>query len=130
MHVYEIQKDNGLKLVQQVPEVHFSIDNLLLTQSGDALLTGAHSIPHKILTHLSDPHHRAPSSVLRLPLAADGRVVVDEITELFHDHGDLISGSTAAHIHSGQLLIGSVIDKLVVCDLYMKQQPAKNSGKK
>ncbi|KAK3773551.1 hypothetical protein RRG08_022262 [Elysia crispata] len=54
--------------------------------------------------------------VIRLPLS-DGRVAVEEITELFYDHGDLISGSSVAHIHSGQLLIGSIIDKLVVCDM-------------
>ncbi|GFN87029.1 serum paraoxonase/arylesterase 1 [Plakobranchus ocellatus] len=59
------------------------------------------------------------TEVIRPPLS-NGLVDHEKITELFYDHGDLISGSSVAHIHSGQLLVGSVIDKLVVCDLYGK----------
>ncbi|GFN87032.1 serum paraoxonase/arylesterase 2-like [Plakobranchus ocellatus] len=127
MHVYETQKDYGLKLVQNVPEVHTGLDNLQKTQSGDALLAGAHPIPYKMLAHLGIIDTRAPSSVIRLPLS-DGLVDHEKITELFYDHGDLISGSSVAHIHSGQLLIGSVIDKLVVCDLYGKVTGKKASN--
>ncbi|GFN87033.1 serum paraoxonase/arylesterase 1 [Plakobranchus ocellatus] len=119
MHVYETQKDYGLKLVQVVPELHTGLDNFQMTQSGDALLAGAHPILYKIFAHMGDVVSRAPSSVIRLPLS-NGLVDHEKITELFYDHGDLISGSSVAHIHSGQLLIGSVIDKLVVCDLYGK----------
>lgn len=119
MRVYERQNDNGLKLVQNVPEVYTSIDNFMLSQAGDALLAGCHPIPYKIMGHLMDPRNRSPSSVLRLPLN-NGRVVVEDIAELFYDHGEFISASSSAYIHSNQLLIGSVIDKLVVCDLYGK----------
>ena len=63
MHVYERQSDNGLKLVQNIPEVHTGIDNFQLTHAGDALLVGAHPVPYKIMRHLRDPKFKAPSSV-------------------------------------------------------------------
>ena len=66
--------------------------------------------------------------VLHLPLS-NGRVVAEEITELFYDHGDLISASTVAHLRNEQLLIGSIINKLVVCDMRGKATH-KEGGKK
>ncbi|KAK3773552.1 hypothetical protein RRG08_022263 [Elysia crispata] len=62
MQVYQTQSDNGLKLIQDIPEVHTSIDNFQFSSSGDALLAGAHPIPYKILLHNKDPHSKAPSS--------------------------------------------------------------------
>ena len=58
--------------------------------------------------------------VLRIPLGADGLVQETAITELFYDHGDLISGSSAAAAHSDQLLIGSVANSLVHCQLKLE----------
>lgn len=54
--------------------------------------------------------------VLRIPLR-DGRVDPEGVSELFYDHGDLISGSSSAVVYNRKLLIGSVINKLVICDV-------------
>lgn len=54
--------------------------------------------------------------VLRLPLK-DGKIDAENISELFYDHGDLISGSSVATVYNSKLLIGSVFHKLVICDV-------------
>uniref|UniRef100_A0A0B7BHS6 Paraoxonase n=2 Tax=Arion vulgaris TaxID=1028688 RepID=A0A0B7BHS6_9EUPU len=115
INVYEVQNDNSLVQIQSV-DVQTLPDNLHLSQSGDALYTGAHPVLHKVAQHLGDPKHKAPSSVLHIPLK-NGKIVLEKITELFYDHGDLISGSSVAAVYNRQLLIGSVIDKLVICDV-------------
>ena len=58
--------------------------------------------------------------VVRLPLDKDNLIREDDVTELFYDHGDLISGASVAAIFDGQMLIGSVLDSLVHCDLDRK----------
>ena len=56
--------------------------------------------------------------MIRLPLKKDGLIQEDDVTKLFYDHGDLISGASVAAVFDGQMLIGSVVDFLVHCDLY------------
>jgi len=41
----------------------------------------------------------------------------DRITELYSDEGFQISGSSIASLYNGQMLIGSVVDKLVMCEV-------------
>lgn len=53
--------------------------------------------------------------VVKIPLK-DGKIVPEEITELFYDHGHLISGASIAAVYNNKLLIGSVNHKLVICD--------------
>ncbi|CAL1529403.1 unnamed protein product [Lymnaea stagnalis] len=115
MQVYERTRDNQLDLVQTVP-LFSAPDNSHLSTSGNGLFIGIHPITYQIIQHLDDPLSRAPSSVLYVPLA-DGKAVLDDITQLFYDHGDLITGSTIAAVYNNKLIIGSIIDKLVVCQL-------------
>ena len=56
--------------------------------------------------------------VVRLPLGNDNLIQESGITEMFYDDGDMISASSVAAIFDGQMLIGSVMDSLVHCDLY------------
>jgi arylesterase/paraoxonase len=117
VNVYTVNADTSLTLIQSVA-IHTAADNFHLSQAGDALYTGAHPVTHEVLAHLNDPALLAPSSILRLPLK-NGKIVPEDITELFYDHGDLISGSSIATVYNKKLLIGSVINKLVVCDVHV-----------
>ena len=54
------------------------------------------------------------TQVLHLRLT-DGNVT--SVTELLYDDGQLISGSTAALVYNKQLLVGSTIDHLVLCQV-------------
>ncbi|XP_013071047.2 serum paraoxonase/lactonase 3-like [Biomphalaria glabrata] len=125
MEVYQRLNNNRLRLVQSVM-LYTSPDNFHLSMSGNELYVGAHPIPHKALDHLNQPQHTAPSSVLRVPLH-HGLVIEDKVTELFYDHGDFIAGSSVAAVYQNQLLIGSVMNKLVLCDLDIKITDVSNS---
>ncbi|XP_035829748.1 serum paraoxonase/arylesterase 2 [Aplysia californica] len=116
VHVYKREKDNSLALVQVV-SFHSSLDNLHLSQDGKTLYIGAHPIAFKAMGHMADPPLRAPSQVLQLPLnVTNGEILMDQITELFYDHGDLITGSSVGAVYNNSLLIGSLMDALVVCN--------------
>ncbi|RUS78803.1 hypothetical protein EGW08_013421 [Elysia chlorotica] len=110
----------GAELVQTV-QLFGRGDNLHLTQSGDALLVATHPDFLQFLEHwfsLTPGEINSPSSVVRLPLDDDYLVREGNITEMFYDHGDLISGSSVAAIFDGHMLIGSVVDSLVHCELF------------
>lgn len=115
MQVYERTSDNQLHLVQTVP-LFSAPDNSHLSTSGNGLFIGVHPITYKVIQHLENPLNRAPSSVLYVPLV-DGKAVLDNITQVFYDHGDLITGSTIGAVYKNKLIIGSIMDKLVVCQL-------------
>ncbi|KAH9496121.1 Serum paraoxonase/arylesterase 1 [Bulinus truncatus] len=124
VQAFERNKDNSLTLVQKL-NLRSAVDNPLLSSSGKGLFIGSHPIGHRIFAHLSDPRNKAPSSVLYVPLTDDGKFAgEDDVIELFYDHGDLIKASTVAYLYYNKLLIGSVIDKLVICDLSGPVLPA------
>ncbi|GFS08590.1 serum paraoxonase/arylesterase 2 [Elysia marginata] len=118
--VYVYYRDSSTNTLSLVQKVYLGIkgDNLNLTPEGDALLLGAIPVFYKMVIHLMwalSPDCISPSSVLRIPLGADGLVQESDITELFYDPGDLISGSSTAATYKDQLLIGSVANSLVHC---------------
>ncbi|BFZ11873.1 hypothetical protein BsWGS_14912 [Bradybaena similaris] len=118
MKVFEVQADYSLTEIQSL-DLHTLADNLHLSQTGDAFYTGAHPVFSKVMQHFDDPSQKAPSSVLKLPLK-NGKIDLDKITEVFYDDGELISGSSVAAVYNNQLLIGSVMHKLVICDANFK----------
>jgi len=117
IHVYRREEDNSLTLVQSIP-THTIPDNLHLSQDGGTLYAGCHPIVHKLFEHAEDPQKspKAPAQVLSFPLK-DGLISPEGATELFYDHGDLISGSTQGAVYKNTLLVGSLVDTLVVCDM-------------
>jgi arylesterase/paraoxonase len=115
MNVYEVKADSSLVQLQSVP-LHTMADNFHLSQSGDTIYTGAHPVFYQTMSHILDPNQLSPSSVLSIPLK-NGKVVPENITELFYDHGDLISGSSVAAVYDKKLLIGSIVNRLVICDV-------------
>jgi len=106
--------DDGLVQVQVVP-LHTVPDNLHLSPDGQVLYAGTHPIVIKIVNFLENPYETAPSQVLSLPLR-DNLVQVDDITQLLYDDGRLIKASTVAATYGDQLIVGSLLDSLVVCD--------------
>ncbi|KAK3778626.1 hypothetical protein RRG08_040806 [Elysia crispata] len=123
LQVYRLQPlTNSAELLQTV-QLFGRGDNVQLTQAGDALLIGSHPKFLLFLEHylaLTPADVNSPSSVVRLPLDEEYLVREEDMTEMFYDHGDLISGSSCAAIFDGQMLIGSVMDSLVHCELFVQ----------
>ncbi|ESO96727.1 hypothetical protein LOTGIDRAFT_174719 [Lottia gigantea] len=110
---YKREKNNELTL-QQVYELNAIPDNILIDHSTGDLYVGTHPIGYRILNHLTYPSERAPSMVLQLK--TKDHIITDTI-ELFYDHGDLITGSSVAYVYKNKLLVGSIMDTLVHCDI-------------
>ncbi|XP_059156201.1 serum paraoxonase/arylesterase 2-like [Physella acuta] len=113
LKVYQRKGSDSLNLVQTI-NLFTSPDNMHLSKDGNSLYIGCHPIGYQLFRLLTDPANVAPSSVLKVPLV-NGLPDLDDVTEEFYDHGDLISGSSVAVCYNNTLLVGSVLDSLVIC---------------
>lgn len=113
LHVYKRNKDNSLTQ-QQVFPLGTAPDNPLVDPKTGNVYLGNHPLLYKALLHLEDPKLKAPSQVLLLRVK-DGNITSTQ--ELLYDDGDLISGSSSAVVYDGKLLVGSVHNNLVLCDV-------------
>jgi len=114
IRVFLISADKSL-LEVQVVALHTVPEKLHLSQDGSVLYAGTHPILYKTYDFFENPLKEAPSQVLSLPLR-DNLVQVDDITQLLYDDGRLIKASTVAATYGDQLIVGSLLDSLVVCD--------------
>ncbi|XP_078606594.1 serum paraoxonase/arylesterase 2-like [Branchiostoma floridae x Branchiostoma japonicum] len=78
------------------------------------LWVGAHPSVSDTFSHIRDRRHLAPSQVLRIQNAAGE---YPEVTELYANDGQQLSGSTVAVVYNRRLLIGTVVDTLLYCDI-------------
>ncbi|KAL8580407.1 hypothetical protein ACOMHN_020884 [Nucella lapillus] len=114
IRVFRRNQDNSLTL-QQIYPVSTVPDNILVDQKTGDLYAGCHPIGHKIMLHLDSPgDYLTPSQVLHFKVK-EGNIT--SVQELFYDHGELISGSTSATIYNRKMLIGSIFNSLVMCDV-------------
>ncbi|XP_067685770.1 serum paraoxonase/arylesterase 1-like [Haliotis asinina] len=111
--IYERRNNNSIHLKEIYP-LQASPDNIIVDPVSGDLYIGLHPIFYQVMAHLEDPSIRSTSQVLQIKLK-DGSV--SSVTELFLDDGNLISGSTAATVFNKKMLIGSILDKLVYCDV-------------
>ncbi|KAL8580406.1 hypothetical protein ACOMHN_020883 [Nucella lapillus] len=90
-------------------------DNIQVDGATGHLYVGCHPIAwqfHKYLEDIST--EKSPSQVLHLQVKND---TITSSQEVLYDHGGLISGSSSALVFEGTLLIGSVLDSLVTCQV-------------
>lgn len=113
MRVFRRNDNNSLTL-QQIYPVHTVPDNVLVDQKTGDLYAGCHPIGLKIMHHLDNPDVVTPSQVLHFKVK-EGNIT--SVQELFYDHGELISGSASGTVYDRKLLIGSIFDNLVTCDV-------------
>ncbi|MGB4960633.1 MAG: SMP-30/gluconolactonase/LRE family protein [Saprospiraceae bacterium] len=82
------------------------VDNLEWDTEGN-LWVGAHPKLLKFLKHAKNAHSRSPSQVLKINVSNPDD---PQISEIYINDGDPISGSSSAAVFGGRLLIGSVFD--------------------
>ena len=91
-------------------EVGFGVDNLELDPSSGDLWLGGHLNLLRFLRHAADQSVPAPSMVARLRPDRDP----PELTPVFVDDGELLSGASVGAMYQGVLLIGSVFEPHIV----------------
>ncbi|XP_041374820.1 serum paraoxonase/arylesterase 2-like [Gigantopelta aegis] len=113
--VYKRETNGALTLAQSW-SFGTAVDNMAVHPETGDVYCAAHPIPYKFLEHDDNPRvKRSPSQVLQLKVKGDN---LTSVQELFVDAtGDLISGSSTALVYKNKLLIGSVLHKLVLCDV-------------
>ncbi|XP_046584014.1 serum paraoxonase/arylesterase 1-like [Haliotis rubra] len=113
LKIYERRNDNSLTLKQSYV-FHSFPDNIMEDPVSGDLYIAFHPIGHLLFHHFVDHSLEAPSQVLQVKLKEG---TVSSVTELFVDDGHLVSGSSVAVVYKKKMLIGSVINKLVYCDV-------------
>ncbi|KAK2855221.1 hypothetical protein Q7C36_007090 [Tachysurus vachellii] len=109
--VLNIQKDNKLSRVKEV-DVGSLCDNIEVESKTGDLWMGCHPNGGKILLH--DPNDPPGSEVIRIQKIHSDEPVV---TQVYSDNGSVLIASSVATPYKGKLLIGSVYQKALICDL-------------
>jgi arylesterase / paraoxonase len=104
---------NGDLALERTIEVNTGADNLEVDENGD-LWIGAHPKLVAFLLHAAGLRRHSPTQVLRIPYVAGNYGSPEEV---FRDRGELLSGSSVAAVHEATLLIGSVFQGFLVCEL-------------
>ncbi|XP_055959291.1 serum paraoxonase/arylesterase 1 isoform X2 [Patella vulgata] len=105
------RKTNNDLIKKQVYPIYTYPDNIIVDMKTDNLYIGAHPIAYKSFQSM-DIHK--PAQVLMLKVK-DGNIT--KTRELLYNDGDLLSGSSVAIVFNSKLLIGSILDKTVLCDV-------------
>ncbi|KAF7708160.1 serum paraoxonase/arylesterase 2-like [Silurus meridionalis] len=109
--VLNIQKDKSLSRVKEVA-VGSLCDNIEVESKTGDLWLGCH--PNGIKIILSDPNDPPGSEVIRVQNILSDKPVV---TQVYSDNGSVLIGSSVATPYKGKLLIGTIYQKALVCDL-------------
>ncbi|CAD5126981.1 unnamed protein product [Dimorphilus gyrociliatus] len=107
-----------LELIQNVP-LHTMPDNISVDKNGD-LLIGCHPKLIDVYFHLHDNSLISPSQILRVKIQNDR---AQSVTEIFADNGNLVKASTVAVVNKNALLIGTIGNELLLCDIHQDYLP-------
>ncbi|XP_025081767.1 serum paraoxonase/arylesterase 2-like isoform X2 [Pomacea canaliculata] len=112
--IFKRNNDSSLT-EQQVYPLYSSPDNIIVDRVSGDLYLGSHPILFKLLQFMQHPgSSAAPSQVLHIRVK-EGRVVSAQ--ELLYDDGGQLAASSSAVVFNGRLLVGSVLHKLLHCDV-------------
>ncbi|XP_053395644.1 uncharacterized protein LOC123523548 [Mercenaria mercenaria] len=89
------------------------VDNIDVDENGD-LWIGCHPITWKIADFFNLFGATPPSQVIRVKIRDH---TVDDVEEIYRDDGQECSGSTVASYQRKKLVIGTVFQQTVVCDV-------------
>lgn len=119
INIFNISKENGNLMFDRAIDVGVSIDNIYADPVSDDLWLGAHSSMFLLSQHMTNLDVKAPSKVVRVhPLGLEtDRFESYELHSPFGDDGRLISGSSSAVYYQEKMLVGSISDTLVFCDI-------------
>ncbi|XP_076458749.1 serum paraoxonase/lactonase 3-like isoform X2 [Babylonia areolata] len=112
--VYRRNSNNTLARTQVYP-IYTWPDNIHVDQTTGNLYVACSPMVYMFFRHMEDlGSQKSPSQVLHLEVK-NGAITSSQ--ELMYDHGKLVSASSSAVIFEGTLLIGSVCDHLVTCQV-------------
>lgn len=90
------------------------IDNIEVDPDTGDLWIGSHPCIWKVIDLINLVGAKHPGQVLRIKMTDNA---VSEIEEIYHDDGNVLSGTSVATYVSGKVLIGTVSQRLAICDV-------------
>ncbi|XP_077986872.1 serum paraoxonase/arylesterase 1-like [Glandiceps talaboti] len=115
--VFERRKDNSLQEIQRI-NVYTGVDNIEVDKQTGDLWIGCHPVIHMMFSHGQNVSNKAGTQVLRIHFNSNNEPYSrTNIREVFMDDGSLISGSSVASFYGNKLLIGTVFDKMALCEI-------------
>lgn len=112
LKVFRREADNSLTFHQE----HFVdsfVDNPTVDKNGDVWI-GCHPNFREIWTYMLNPVNKSPSQVIKLEMQ-DG--LVKSMKEAYANDGTMLSASAVASFYNNRILIGSLWEKLLICDV-------------
>ncbi|ELU08791.1 hypothetical protein CAPTEDRAFT_193248 [Capitella teleta] len=112
--VFDRFSDGSLALKNNI-QIGTMADNLDVDRATGSIWTGAHSNVFGIIRYSEDPtRHKSASQVLKINMK-DGDMV--NMTEVFADDGEYISGTSSAVHFKNKILVGTVFTNLMYCEV-------------
>ncbi|XP_033731280.1 serum paraoxonase/arylesterase 2-like [Pecten maximus] len=111
---FKRQGNAGQLIFVQEVKLYTSADNPTINPLTGHLLVGAQPILFKTAHTLEDPHLPSASQVLHFELT-DG--ILSKTTELYANDGSVLYSSTVASLYGNQMLIGTINQKLLFCEV-------------
>ncbi|XP_076979587.1 serum paraoxonase/arylesterase 1 [Tamandua tetradactyla] len=111
IHVYEKHANWTLTLLKSL-DLNTLVDNISVDPVTGDLWVGCHPNGMKIFFY--DPENPPGSEVLRIQ-----NILTEEpkVTVVYAENGTMLQGSTVASVYKGKLLIGTVFQKALYCEL-------------
>lgn len=96
--------------------VDSTVDNIEVDPKTGDLYIGSHPVFHQIFAHDATMANEgiAPSQVLKFRVK-DGKFT--DVVEVLLNEGKTITGSTVAYVYKGRLIVGTLGQQLVLCDM-------------
>ncbi|XP_052777875.1 serum paraoxonase/arylesterase 1-like [Mya arenaria] len=114
LHAYRRKSNNKLTPLWK-EYLDTGIDNINVDQETGDLWIGSHSVTWRLVDFYGIfGKQTAPSQVLRVKVSDGG---VDAVEEIYSDNGEECAGSTSAVYAEGKLMIGSLFEQTITCDI-------------
>ena len=115
LNIFKREINDSLTLLQEFP-LYSMPDNINVDRYSGNLIVAADPACHMMMEHLSNPEMPAASKVFLINMKNGS--YADGIIELFSDDGGGdIWGASVGSVYKNKLLIGSVIHKLMYCEV-------------
>jgi arylesterase/paraoxonase len=107
LHVYDRSPSDGVLTLREEFFIDAGGDNIEIDTAGN-LWIAAHPKLFDLVAHLADPKQRSPSQVIRLSPKPGGGY---DMTEVYMNAGDELSGVSVAAVRGSRLLIGQIMNE-------------------
>ncbi|XP_038047028.1 serum paraoxonase/arylesterase 2-like [Patiria miniata] len=114
VNIFEKNKDGSLTLLKKL-NMFTTVDNIEVDRATGALWIGCHHQPYKMLMGDENDRNKGTAQVLKVVLDKDLNA---DVREVLMDDGQLLArGSSVASTYGQQMLVGTVKNKMLYCQL-------------